>query len=386
MKYKENKPNNLTISNKMIKNTIMTAVLALLLVACGGGGSDLTAKLDKLKKERDAIEQQIAEVEAEIAKTDTTKKEVFADVAVHAIEPVIFKTYIEVQGRVDAEESVNLSSEMPGTVTKINVRTGDYVTKGQVLAECETRIQVEQLKQAQVNLKLLTEVYEKQKALWEQKIGTEVQYLQAKTQKESLEGSINQINEGMRMLKIISPIDGTVDMVNIKVGQAVSPGLPAISVVNFSSMKVKADVAEAYSSRVKNNAEVLVLFPDMNDSIVGTIHYASRAINMLTRTFGVDVYLPAKKEYHPNTVAKLRINDYSSPAPIITVPIKFIQKGNSTSFVVAVEKGKVVSKIVTTGKEYNGVAEILSGLQAGDMLITQGYDMVNIGDEVNVVK
>lgn len=386
MKYKKNKPNNTTISNKMIKNSIMTAFLAIMLVACGGGGSDLTAKLDKLKKERDAIEQKIAEVEAEIAKTDTIKKEVFADVAVHTIEPRIFKTYIEVQGRVDADESVNLSSEMPGTVTKINVRTGDYVTKGQVLAECETRIQVEQLKQAQVNLKLLTEVYEKQKALWEQKIGTEVQYLQAKTQKESLEGSINQINESMRMLKIISPIDGTVDMVNIKVGQAVSPGLPAISVVNFSSMKVKADVAEAYSSRVKNNAEVLVLFPDMNDSIVGTIHYASRAINMLTRTFGVDVNLPAKKEYHPNTVAKLRINDYSSPAPIITVPVKFIQKGNSTSFVVVVEKGKVVSKIITTGKEYNGVAEILSGLQAGDMLITQGYDMVNIGDEVNVVK
>ncbi len=371
----------------MYKNIIMSALLALFLVACGGASIDKNkAELEKLKKDREAIDKKITALEELIAKTDTTKKESATDVVVMPIQPTTFKSYIEVQGRVDADESVNLSSEMPGTITKVYVRAGERVSKGQVLAETDARAQAQQLAAMQTTLALVNQMYEKQKSLWEQKIGTEMQYLQSKAAKEGLESTLAALQEQIRMSKIISPIDGTVDMVIVKVGQAVAPGMVVIFVVNFSNMKIKAEVAESYASRIKNNAEVLVILPDMNDTITSTVTYASRAINLMTRTFGVEVNLQGGKEYHPNTVAKLSINDYASPTPVVVVPVKLIQKGNNESFTMVVEKGKAVKRLVQTGREYNGMAEVVNGLAAGEQLITLGYDMVNEGDSVNVVK
>lgn len=368
----------------MSKNSILMLALALFMFACGGGGSDKKAELEKLKKEKAALDGKISALEEEIALTDTTKSEKLTDVVVLPLVPVTFKSYIEVQGRVDAEESVSLSTEMPGTITKINVNVGDRVGKGQILAETDTRAIQQQLADLQTNFELAKQVYEKQKNLWEQKIGTEIQYLQSKNTKESLELKIAGVQEQLRMSKIIAPFDGTVDLVNLKIGQAVAPGHGVIDVVNFSNLKVKADVAESYASRVKNNNEVLVLFPDMNDTIVSKINYASRGINALTRTFAVEVLLNGKKEYHPNTVAKLKINDYQSAKPEIVVPVKYIQKTSDASFVMVSEKGTVVQKTVTIGREYNGMAEILSGLKEGDLMITLGYDLVKDGAKISV--
>lgn len=371
----------------MYKNIIMSALLAIVLVACGSESLDKNkAELEKLKKEREAIDKKITTLEELIAKSDTTLKLGATDVVAMPLQPTIFKSYIEVQGRVDADQSVNLSTEMPGTITKVNVSAGDRVGKGQVLAETDARAQAQQLAALQVSLTLVNQLYDKQKSLWEQKIGSEIQYLQTKAAKEGLESAAAAMQEQIRMSKIISPIDGVVDMVNLKVGQAVAPGMGVISVVNFSNMKIKAEVAETYASRIKNNAEVLVILPDMNDTISGNVSYASRAINLMTRTFGVEVNLQGGKEYHPNTVAKLRINDYSSPAPVIVVPVKLIQKGSNESFAMVVENGKAVKRVVTTGKEYNGMTEVISGLAAGDKLITMGYDMVNEDDAVNLTK
>lgn len=382
-----NKTYNNTLKNKtMSKNLILMLALAIFMFACGGEGSDKKTELEKLKKEKAALDSKIGALEEEIALTDTTKAEKLTDVVVMPLVPVTFKSYIEVQGRVDAEESVSLTTEMPGTVTKINVNVGDRVTKGQVLAETDTRASQQQLADLQTNLELAKQVYEKQKNLWEQKIGTEIQFLQSKNTKESLELKIAAMQDQLRMGKIISPFDGTVDLVNLKIGQAVAPGHGVIDVVNFSNLKVKADVAETYASRVKNNNEVLVLFPDMNDTVVSKIHYASRGINALTRTFAVEVLLNGKKEFHPNTVAKLKINDYQSPKPVIAVPVKYIQKTSDASFVMVSERGTVVQKTVTIGREYNGMAEILTGLKEGDLMITLGYDLVNDGAKINVKK
>jgi membrane fusion protein (multidrug efflux system) len=374
--------NNSTI---MIKNTLMTALLSIMLVACGGS-KDPKAELDKLKKEREALEAKITLLEEEVAKTDTTGSDKVTEVVGMPVTTSTFKSYIEVQGRVDADESVSITTELPGTITKINVKVGDRVSKGQVLAETDVRAQSQQLAALQASMSLVNQMYEKQKNLWNEKIGTEIQFLQMKTAKEGLEASVNAVQEQIKMSKIISPIEGTVDLVNLKVGQAVSPGMGVINVVNFSNLKVKADVAESYASRVKNNNDVLVLFPDMNDSVIGKIHYASRAINAMTRTFAVEMLLDGKKEYHPNTVAKLKINDYQSPEPVIVLPVKYIQKGTETSYVLVAENGKAVRKVVKTGHEYAGLAEISEGLKVGDVIITLGYDLVNEGDNVIVAK
>ncbi len=369
----------------MIRNTIMTALLTVMLVACGGSKNPV-AELDKLKKEREALEIKIALLEEEVAKTDTTKVDKATEVMGIPVTTAIFRSYIEVQGRVDADESVSITTEMPGTITKINVKVGDHVSKGQVLAETDVRAQTQQLAAIQASMALVNQMFERQKNLWDQKIGTEVQFLQMKTAKEGLESSVSALQEQIRMGNIISPIVGTVDLVNLKVGQAVSPGMGVINVVNFSNMKVKADVAEAYASRVKTNNEVLVFFPDMGDSVAGKVHYASRAINAMSRTFAVEMLLDNKKEYHPNTVAKLKINDYESPEPVIVLPVKYIQKGTETSYVLVAENGVAVRKQVKTGREYAGISEISEGLKVGDLVITLGYDLVNEGDKVIVAK
>lgn len=366
-----------------MKNTILFIVISAIFVACGS--SDKKAELEKLRTQKAAIETKISALEEELAKSDTTKVKLI-DVVAMPLMSQPFKTYIEVQGRIDADENVALSSEMPGTVTKINVKVGDEVKKGQVLAETDARAVMQQITDLQTNLDLATQVYQKQKNLWDQKIGTEIQYLQSKATKESLENKVSTMQEQIRMSKIVSPINGTVDAVNIKIGQAIAPGIPAINVINFSNLKVKADVAESYSARVKTGNEVQIFFPDMKDSIISKVNYAARSISNLTRTFGVEVLLDNSKEYHPNMVAKLKINDYQSATPKIVVPVKFIQKGTNENFVLLAVNGKVVKNVVKISHEYNGLAEISEGLKDGDLLITEGYDLINIGDNVNVKK
>lgn len=363
-------------------NSLLLVALTVILVACGGGGTDKKAELEQLKKAKSDLEAKILTLEEEIAKTDTTSGGKPIEVVSVPLTPQIFKAYIEVQGRVDADENVSLSSEMPGTVSRIYVKVGDRVSKGQVLAETDQRAQLQQLADLQTNYELARQIYEKQKNLWDQKIGTEVAFLQAKANKESVESKIAMMQEQIRMGKIISPIDGTVDLLNLKVGQAVAPGFGAITVVNFDNLKVKADVSESYAARIKNGDEVLVLFPDMKDSVVSKVHYASRAINALSRTFAVEVGLDTKKEYHPNTVAKLKINDYKTAQPVIVVPVKYVQKGENSAYVLVEEKGVAVKKDVVLGREYAGLAEVVSGLKEGDRMITDGYDLVNEGSNV----
>ena len=366
-----------------MKNKLLYISIATLMMACGA--PDKKAELDKLKKQKSEIETKITSLEEALAKADTTtKKEKTTEVVAMALVPQTFKTYIEIQGRIDADENVALSSEMPGTVTKINVKVGEQVTKGQVLAETDARALQQQIQDLQTNLDLAKQVYDRQKNLWDQKIGTEIQYLQAKTTKESLENKMGSMQEQIRMSKIISPINGTVDMVNIKVGQSVMPGLNAITVINFSNLKVKADVAESYANRVKTGNEVQVLFPDTKDSINAKVSYASRAISSLSRTFNVEVFLDNTKEYHPNMVAKLRINDFQSAAPEVVVPVKYIQRGTTDNYVLVAQDGKAVKKIIKTNREYNGLIEVIDGLKAGDMLITAGYDVLNDGDLITL--
>jgi len=374
-----------------MKTKFLYIALTVLVVACSAPGGDKVldqkkAELEKIKKEKDGLDAKIAKLEEEIAKLDTTVHPKVMDVVAEALKPLPFKTYIEVQGRVDADENVSLSSQMPGVVTRINVKVGDEVSKGQVLAETDAAAIQQQISDLQTNLDLAKQVYTKQENLWNQKIGTEIQYLQAKANKESLEKKMGALQEQLRMSKIISPINGTVDAVNIKLAQSVAPGMAAINVVNFSNLKVKADVAETYSDRVKTGNEVQVIFPDIKDSITAKVNYAARAINLLTRTFGVEVILDNKKQYHPNMVAKLKINDYTSAKPQIIVPVKFIQRGTNDSFVLVAENGKAVKKEITISHEYNGLAEISKGLNEGDLLITEGYDLINEGDAINVKK
>lgn len=368
-----------------MKKVLLIPAMTLFLFACDSEKKvtkeELTAQLTELKKQEAEVKAEISDVEKMLAAFDSTETGIA--VSVVALKPETFKNYIDIQGRVDADENISLSSEMPGTVTKINVKAGDEVRVGQVLAETDARAINQQISDLQTNADLVNQVYEKQKNLWDQKIGTEIQFLQAKTNKESMEKKMSTLQEQLRMSKIISPISGTVDAVDIKLGQAIAPGVPAIRVINFSNLKVKADLAESYASKVKKGSEVIIYFPDMQDSMISKVHFVSRAINPMSRTFSVEVMLDGKKEYHPNMVARLNINDYQSEQPMITIPVRTVQKDeNGASYVYVAEGNKPKKCIVTLGKQYNGKAEVKSGLKEGDLLMTLGYDLVNEEDKI----
>ncbi len=372
-----------------MKKLVLIPSLTLLLIACGSG-EDKKAQLERLKKEESELRDEMSGLQVKIDTLQAQQKRLMGDsvktgiaVAVMTLKAEVFKNYIDVQGHVDADQNVALSSEMPGTITKINVKTGDEVNVGQVLAETDVRAINQQISDLQTNADLVNQIYEKQKNLWEQKIGTEVQFLQAKTNKESMEKKLIAMQEQVRMSKIISPINGTVDAVDIKIGQAVAPGIPAIRVINFSNLKVKSDVAESYASKIKKGNEVIIHFPDTQDSVVTKVDFVSRAINNSSRTFSVEVLLDNKKEYHPNMVARLSINDYQSPETAITIPVRAIQKDeNNEEFVYIANGNSAKKQLVKIGKTYNGKAEVVSGLKAGDVIVTLGYDIINDGDAI----
>jgi len=343
-----------------MKHIFFAACIISILTSCGGGGE---------------------ETKSEAGKTDSTANDKIKTVEVTRIIPQLFNSYIDIQGKVDADENVTVNAEMPGKVSKVNVHLGDAVNAGQVLAELDSKVIQQGIAELQGGLDLANTMYEKQKSLWDQKIGTEVQFLTAKNQKESLEKKMATLQEQLKLSKIISPINGIVDAVDIKLGQATMPGLPAIRVVNMGSLKVKGEVGESYLAKVKNGNDVIIILPDMQDTLKAKISYAAKVISPLNRTFLVTVNLDGKKEYSPNMVAIMKIIDYSNPKALV-VPVNAIQKTGEGDFVF-VANGKNAKKArVKVGKIYKGNAEIIEGLKEGDGFISKGYQELNEGEEI----
>jgi len=382
-----------TSINTQINSWSKTTLIALtvLLSACGSKETTdlagLKAKQAELKTQAANINKELMSLEEMIAKLEGDSSANSVLVEAMPLVPATFKTYINVQGRVDAEESVSLSSEIPGTITKINVKAGDEVHKGQVLAETDSRAIQQQLAAMNTSLTLVNQMYDKQKNLWDQKIGTEMQFLQVKAMKEASESAVNAMQEQLRMTKIVSPIDGTVDGVDIKLGQLTAPGMPAIRVINFNNLKVKAELAESYATKVHKGDDVLIKFPDSNDTLTSKVSYAARAISAMNRTFGVEIILDNKKEYHPNQIAILAINDYTSSKPMMWVPLSFVQKDLSGQpFIMIAENGKAAKRNVTLGKQYDGKVELVDGVSATDNVIVKGFEGLNEGDGVKIKK
>jgi membrane fusion protein (multidrug efflux system) len=370
-----------------MKHIASATIVVLLLASCGG--TDKPAQLAKLKADYAAMAEQIKALEAEIAATDTTTKAVkVKDVIITNVQPTTFRHFIDIQGNVDAEENVVVQPLQPGKVIRINVSEGEQVQKGKVLAELEHDILDKQLATLQPQLALATENHERLKRLWEQKIGSEINYMQAKTQKETLERNIDALKEQIELSIIVAPISGSVDHIGLKLGQVASPMTmdPAFRIVNLSKLKVKAKVAEGYSTQIKNGNKVKLHFPDLNTSTDATISHVERVIDPLTRTFGAEVNLNSDNgQYRPNQVAILKIVDYENPA-VIVLPINSVQSNGIESFVYVAENngGNIVARkrVVTIGQIYNGQAEILSGLNANDNVVTTGQ--FDLSDGANI--
>jgi membrane fusion protein, multidrug efflux system len=368
-----------------MKNTILFVVLSMLIAACGGS-EDPATKLANLKQQKATLETEITALEKEINANKPVERKV-KTVALTEVKPELFKHSIDLQGRVDADESVMATAKMPGSLRRVYVKNGDVVRQGQLLAEIEDNIMQKSLAELEGQLKVAEDIYNRQKGLWDQKIGTEVQYIQAKNGKESLERSMATLRENMSMTKIYAPTGGTVDMVTLKQGQAIAPGLPLCSILNLSKLKIKGDVTEAYAAKVKKGDKVQVFFPDLNKEITTTVTYVSKTINPMTRTFSVECALPNGSDYRSNQVAVMKIVDYQN-ANAIVVPINLIQSAVDGDFILIAEKsgekqGAVKKVTVKQGLNYNGMVEIVNGLKKGDFVVSTGFQDVNNGETIS---
>ncbi|HEX9956567.1 MAG TPA: efflux RND transporter periplasmic adaptor subunit, partial [Fibrella sp.] len=278
---------------------IIIALLSTLLAACGEKKNDLQTKkeeLAKLKGEQADLNTKIKSLEGELTKLDPVKREE-AKVKAVAVSPVTagtFRHFVELQGTVDAKNNVQVTPKgAGGVITAMYVSEGTPVRQGQVIAKLDDQIVRESLAEVQTQLALATTVFEKQSNLWKQQIGTELQYLQAKSNKESLERRISTIKAQLGQSSVTSPISGVVDQVVGKVGQVASPGMGIVRVVNLSKLKVVAKVADTYAGTVKRGDAVQVIFPDVKKQINAPISFVSTSVDPLSRTFTIEVPLPS---------------------------------------------------------------------------------------------
>jgi membrane fusion protein, multidrug efflux system len=372
---------------RSINLTIAVITVLLVISSCS---TDKKGELNKLKQQQSALDEKIKALETEL---NSDPKELmnskdFKFVGLTDVKTSQFDHYIRVQGKLDGDQNVGVFAEVPGTVSSKFADVGHRVAKGQVLAQIDDQQYRSQLEGLETQYKFAADMFEKQKRLWDQKIGSEVQYLQSKTTKESLEMQIASLRQQIEKFKIKSPIDGTIEECNIKVGGVVSPDprLAAYRVVEFKNLKVTAEVSEAYSSRVQKGDKLIVLFPDLNKQVEAEVSFVSKYINPVNRTFMIETKVTSNSpDLKANMIAILQINDYHSDNSIL-VPMNVIQTDNSGSYVyVTRTKDKyhaAYKQPVTIGNSYNGIAEILHGLEDGDKVISAGFQELVDGEYV----
>ncbi len=376
---------------KNLKTISLLLVIATIAASCGNSeNSSLNKKkeeLAKLKEERKSLNTKISKLEIEITKLDSNSasRSKAKLVAIKTIELQPFTNYIEIMGKIDAEQNTNVSTEIPGTVQRIMVQPGQSVSVGQTLGEIDNTVSEIAMNELKQQIDFAKTIYDKQKNLWEQKIGSEVQFLTAKNNYEGLQKKLATMNQQLGMARIKSPITGIVDEVFAKVGQTVAPGVPCFRIVNSNKLKIKANVAESFAGKIKLGNKVKLFFPDLNLETEGTVSYTSRVIDPINRAFNVEIPLASNNDYKPNMMAQIKIVDYSTDKAII-VPVNTIRTvGDESYVIIAMEQHGVphaVKRKVTTSRTYNGQTEITSGLVVGDRLITVGYQELEDGDEI----
>ncbi|MBK9935317.1 MAG: efflux RND transporter periplasmic adaptor subunit [Cytophagaceae bacterium] len=378
-------------ANFNILKTLVIVALATVVVACGKKeDNSLKGKKDQLaqlQKEATTIDEKIQKLQAEIDKLEPNKIEKSKTVAVSPIIPATFDHYVESTGRLEAENNVFVSPQMGGAITHVYVKAGDFVTKGQKIVTIDNSVLRNSIQEIEIQLETAKTIYERQKNLWDQKIGTEVQFIQAKTQVEALQRRITTLKSQDGMNIVTAPISGVVDEVRFKAGEMAAPGVGIVRIVNFSDLKVVANVPDTYAGTIAKGDMVKIKFPDLQKEISARLTFVSQTINQVSRTFVVEAKVPnIDKSLKPNLTAIININDQSKTGAIV-IPQSFVQntdQGNIV-YVAVVEGNKKVAKArqVTTGLTYDGKVEVKSGLLSGDMLITEGYQEIVDGQLIN---
>lgn len=365
------------------------ALLSLsILLSCSD--SDKEARLQELIEQRKQIDSEIENLKKEIAEegNEAIFDKLYTPVRIDTIKPETFRHFIEVQGTVETDYNILIPAEKPGLVKEIYVEKGDEVEKGEILAEIDDIITKSTIEEVENGLELAKIVYERQKRLWDKNIGSEIQYLEAKNNKESLEKKLETLYESYNKRKIIAPINGVVDEIMIKEGEMAMAGVGAIRVVQLKSLKIKANISEKYISSIKKGDTVRVTFPGVGFCCTKPIEAVSQVINPDSRTFQIEIDLSHEQNtLKPNMVAVLEIFDYTSEEAIV-VPLNTVQKkGNENFIFLAVNENNnwmAKRKAVKTGLYQGDKLEILEGLNFGDKIITVGFQNIADGELIRV--
>ena len=386
-----------------MRKIFILTIASAFLISCGSkeqsveavlSSNDLTkirAKKDELSTKSQDIANQIKQLDDAIAKLDTNKKiPLITTIQANSKE---FVHFLELQGSVQTKKNVLVYPEVPGQLVSVLVKEGQKVAKGQALARIDDGGLSNQLAQLEANEALAKTTFERQKRLWDQRIGSEIQYLQAKTKYEAQKNAVTNLRKSIGKYTIRAPFTGIVDDVIKEQGTVVSPGPGAevFRVVNLGDMYIETDVPETYISSVVKGKEVEIDFPILGTQVHSKVRQAGNFINPANRTFKVEIGVPNKdRAIKPNLTAKLKINDYTNPTAIL-IPQSIISensKGQQYVYVVETSNDKSIAKqvIIETGKTQGDVVEVTKGLTSGMEIVEEGARSVKDKQEVKILK
>ena len=390
--------------NKKINNMkdalkIVSAIIFIfMLSACGSGGSkekkgdlnDKKAQLEKLKGDQKKLNDEIAKLQNEIGSTDTSSslnKGKLVSAAPVTEQP--FEHYIDLQGRIDADNISYITPRGgPAQIKALYIKQGDFVKKGQLIAKLDDDVQLKQLQQLKTQLAYAEDVYRRQKNLWDQGIGTEIQLKTAENSVNNLKDQINTTVAGWEMTNVRSDVTGYVEQLNLRVGEIFSGmagTVPQIMIVNSSSLKTVTDVPENYLEKIHKGMPVDIRLPDVNLEFKSVISLMNRTIGLNNRAVATEAKIPYNPNVHVNQVAQVRIKDYVNPHAIV-IPLTVLQTDENGKYVyvIATENGKKIAKkkTVRVGEIYGNNVEVKDGLSVGDQLITEGFQSLYEGQAV----
>ncbi|WP_293297567.1 efflux RND transporter periplasmic adaptor subunit [Allomuricauda sp.] len=387
-----------------MKKAIYITLTAAVLASCGGNGNKslekalssqdvevIRAKHAEISIEKNALESQLKSLDSAIALLDgSAKLPLVTTIEVH---PQRFDHYLELQGDVMTKQNVLIYPEMSGTLNKVYVKEGQKVTKGQLLATIDDGGLSSQLAQLRTQAELSKTTFERQKRLWEQNIGSEIQYLQAKTNYEAQQSAVKQMESQVGKSSIRAPFTGIIDDVIKDQGTVVSPGpgSEVFRIVNLSNMYIEVEVPESHLQNVTPGKDVKVYFPVLGDSVNTKIRQTGNFINPSNRSFTAEIPVPSHDgKIKPNLTARVMINDYTSENAILIPQSILSENADGEQYVLlvaadSIENNPVAKKVVIkTGKTQGDYVEVLSGINEGDAIIDEGARSVKEGQQVNI--
>ena len=388
-----------------MKPILTLLTLVIMMTACGdknentaaliasGNLKDIRAKKKELSETQRVLDREIALLDSVIDSRDENKK--LPLVTTFETKLQNFDHYVELQGAVNTRQNVLIYPEMPGTLLNVYVKKGQKVSKGQVLANIDDGGMSSQLRQMKTQLALAKTTYERQKKLWDKKIGTEIQYLQIKANYEAQENTVSQMQSQLNKYTMRAPFAGIIDDVIKDQGNVVAPGGPdseVFRIVNLSNMYIEVSVPESYISSVTVGKKVKVFFPVLNETVLSKVRQAGNFINPANRSFIVEIAVPNKSgKIKPNLTAKVQINDYRNEQAIL-IPQSIISEnaeGEQYIFIVSKANAENIAKanknIIETGKTQGDYVEVLSGISNGQNVIQEGARSVKDGQEVKIL-